>query len=63
MAIKIKACAQCRRIYEGDKCPACGETVTSETIKGKVYIFDTDKSDVAKNMKINKPGEYAIKTK
>jgi RNA polymerase subunit RPABC4/transcription elongation factor Spt4 len=60
---KEKACLNCRQIYEGEKCPACGETVFNESFKGRVYIFDTEKSEVAKNMKINHKGESAIKTK
>ena len=60
---KEKACLSCRRIYEGEKCPACGEGATTENFKGKVEIFNTEKSEIAENMKINKKGEFAIKTK
>ncbi len=63
MAKKEKACLSCKKIHEGDKCPNCGESTSSETFKGRVYIFNTEDSQVAKNMKINKKGEFAIKTK
>ncbi len=60
---KERACLNCKRIFEGAKCPACNESVFSETFKGEVEIFNSDESVVAKNMRINKPGRYAIKTK
>ena len=63
MAKKEKACLSCKKIYEGDKCPTCGESTSSETFKGRVYIFNTEDSKIAKNMKIDKKGEFAIKTK
>ena len=63
MAKKEKACLSCRKIFEGDKCPNCGDSASSENSKGRVYIFNTEDSQVAKNMKINSKGEFAIKTK
>ena len=60
---KEKACQNCKTIYEGDKCPNCGENGTTTTIKGRVYIFNPEKSEIAKNMKAKQKGEYAIKTK
>ncbi len=63
MAKKEKACLSCRKIYEGTKCPDCGESTSGENFKGRVYIFNTKDSQIAKNMKINKKGEFAIKTK
>ncbi len=35
----------------------------SEEIKGRVVIFDSENSEVAKNAKITKKGTYAIKIK
>lgn len=63
MAKKEKACLDCRTIYEGEKCPSCGSNASSDGFKGKVHIFDAEKSEIANNMKINKNGEYAIKTR
>ncbi len=60
---KERACLQCRRIFEGSKCPACNEGIFSETFKGEVEIFNPEESVVAKNMRINKKGKFAIKTK
>lgn len=63
MASKEKSCLNCRTIYEGDKCPSCGETPSSDSFKGRVHIFNSEKSEMADNMKIYKNGEFAIKTK
>ena len=45
------------------KCPNCGESQTSETIKGKVYIFNKGKSEIAQNMGVGGEGEFAVKIK
>lgn len=63
MKIKEKACLNCKVVYEGDKCPICNENIFTESFKGKVYINDPENSEVAKNMKINNKGMFAIKTK
>jgi len=63
MAKKQKSCIECRTIYEGENCPNCGSNASSENFKGRVYIFNTENSQIAKNMKINKKGEFAIKSK
>ncbi len=58
---KEKACKNCKRIYEGDTCPNCERKETSDTFKGKVEIVNAEKSELAKHLKINKNGLYAIK--
>ena len=58
---KEKACAVCKAIFTEGNCPICSSSEAGNTIKGKVCIFNTEKSQIASNMKINKPGEYAIK--
>ena len=60
---KPKACLNCKTIYEGSKCPNCGESATTEGFKGRIYVFDTENSEVAKNMKLDKKGQFAIKVK
>jgi RNA polymerase subunit RPABC4/transcription elongation factor Spt4 len=61
---KPKACTACRKIFEeGAACPDCGEGSATETIKGRVYVFDSEKSEIATNMKIKRKGQFAIKTK
>ncbi len=61
MAIKEKACKNCRLIYEGDNCPGCGKKDVSDNFKGKVEIVDPEKSEIAQRLKVNKKGVYAIK--
>jgi len=63
MVTKEKACLNCKTIYVGNKCPKCGETPSTETFKGRIHVFDSKKSEMAENMKINADGEFAIKTK
>ena len=63
MAAKEKACLNCKTIYFGDKCTNCGETPATETFKGRMHVFDAEKSEIAENLGINKNGEFAIKLK
>lgn len=58
---KEKACKNCKLIYEGETCPLCGQKIVSETFKGKVEIVDSEKSELAKQLKVNKKGVYAIR--
>ena len=58
---KEKACKNCKLIYEGDTCPSCAKKESSDTFKGKVEIVNPEKSEIAKQLKINKNGLYAIK--
>jgi len=60
---KSRACKICKKIYEGDKCPECGSQEHTEEFKGRVMIFDSENSEIAKNLKVKKAGLYAIKTK
>lgn len=58
---KDKACKNCKLIYDGDSCPSCGKKETSENFKGRVEIINSEKSKIAKELKINKNGFYTIK--
>ena len=61
---KAKACKVCKRIYEsGEKCPVCGAKEHTESFKGRVYIFDTEKSEIANKLNIKDKGNFAIKTR
>ena len=60
---KEKACLNCKVIFEGEKCPMCNESVVSDTFKGRIYIFNAEQSEMAKNMKLNKNGLFTIKAK
>jgi len=58
---KQKACRACNRIFEGDKCPACGSKESTDTFKGKSIIVNPEKSEVAKKLNVKEKGAYAIK--
>jgi len=58
-----KVCKQCNRIYEGNKCPGCGSQEYNEDLKGRIIILDPEKSEIAKKLKIEKKGDYALKSK
>ncbi len=61
MAKKEKACKNCKLIYEGVTCPNCDKKDTTDAFKGKVEIVNPEKSEIAKKLKINKKGIYAIR--
>ncbi len=61
--IKEKACLNCKAVYIGDRCPKCDETPSTNTFKGKLQVFNADKSEIANRLDIHKEGEFAIKIK
>lgn len=60
---KEKACKICQRIFEGEKCPNCDSKEFTETIKGRIFILNPEKSELAKELNIKGKGEFAIKAK
>lgn len=56
-----KACRQCKTIFEGSKCPACGSVEYSDSPKGRVVILNPEESEIAKSIKLKKKGTFAIK--
>lgn len=58
-----KACKKCKRITTKKKCPNCGGQELTQHWRGKVIIFDPDKSEMAKKLNIELPGEYALKVR
>jgi len=58
---KSKACKKCRLIHDKDVCPNCGHEESTTTHYGKVTILNTTDSELAKNLKYEKKGEYAVK--
>ena len=60
---KQKACLNCKLIYEGEECPNCHSKEFIENFKGRVVIEKPEESEIAKKLKIDKPGIYAIKTR
>jgi len=37
------------------------DKISDEKIRGRIIIFDADKSEFAKNLKLTKPGDYVEK--
>ncbi len=56
-----KACKQCKAVYEGKICPQCGSEESSENYKGHVLVLNSENSEIAKNLKLNNKGKFAIK--
>jgi len=67
-----KVCKTCKMFIEGNNCPAgkhgndCGvvnPTKLSDNWKGRIFIFDPEKSLIAKRAGFKNKGEYAIKVR
>lgn len=64
MAKKDRACKICKEIYEDeDKCPHCGSKESTENYKGRVYVVDPEKSEIAEKLNVKREGNFAIKTR
>ncbi len=58
-----KVCKKCKIFVEGPVCPLCKGNQFSDNWKGRMYIFDVSKSEIAKKIEVTEKGEYAIKVK
>ena len=58
-----RACRNCHMITDGTVCPECKSTDLSDDFGGVVIILDPEGSEVAKLMKINKKGRYAVRVR
>ena len=58
-----KVCRKCRIFVEGSECPLCKGSTFSDSWKGRVYVLDAERSEIAKSMGIKAKGEYAIKVR
>ncbi len=59
--MKKKACKNCKMFVEGDECPVCKTAQFATNWKGRLYILDANKSEIAKKIGSEVKGEYAIK--
>lgn len=57
------ACRKCNRILLDKKCPTCEDSNVSKNWKGLVMIFDSERSLIAKKMKIKNVGNFAIRVR
>ncbi len=55
-----RACRLCKRIVKTTICPACKTNDTTTSFQGIIVILDTE-SEIAKRLKIEVPGKYAIR--
>lgn len=58
---KKVACKKCKFLFEGGDCPNCHEGQTVPNWKGRLYILNPEKSEIAKKVGNENKGEYAIK--
>lgn len=58
---KEKSCKTCRAIYEGVECPSCGAKESTDAFKGKVAVLHPEESEIAKNLKLEKKGNFALR--
>ena len=58
-----KVCKKCRLFVEGAECPICHNSNFTETWKGRIYITDPVKSEIAKKIGLTAKGEYAVKVR
>lgn len=58
----FKACRRCKLIVPDEvaQCPNCGGVEFSREWSGIVIVIDPERSCIAKELKITKPGMYAI---
>lgn len=55
------ACPKCNKVYRDQtRCPSCGAMLTRDW-SGKAAIIKVEDSKVAREMKINAKGIYALK--
>ncbi len=59
---KLKACKNCGIIHDKEKCPKCGSKESTDSFRGRIIVFDPEKSEIAKNLGIKDKGNFAIKT-
>jgi len=59
--MKKKACKKCKIFVEGSECSICKGNQFVQNWKGRIYISDSSRSDIAKKIGVEQKGEYAIK--
>jgi len=60
---KERACRNCHAIVQGEVCPVCNNSSLSEEWSGLVIIIDPENSEIAKKMKIERSGRYALRVR
>ena len=58
---KKKACKTCKRLIDGNECPACKTSSFANSWQGRISILDPEKSEIGKKVGLKEKGEYALK--
>ena len=58
-----KVCRKCKIFVEGSECSICKGSDFTDNWKGRIYIVDANKSEIANKIGVKQKGEYAIKTR
>jgi len=58
----MKACLRCKYLTDMDKCPLCNSEV-SENWRGLLIILDPINSEIARKIKVDVKGKYALSVK
>jgi len=61
--MKKKVCKKCKLFVEGSVCPVCKSNQFSSNWQGRLFILDSNKSQISGKVEINVKGEYAIKVR
>ena len=61
--VKTRACKICKTLHENEKCPKCDSKKFTETFKGRIVVFDPEKSEIAQKIKLKDKGNFAIKAR
>ena len=59
--MSLRACRTCKTITAESVCPNCKGTELSEDYTGLLIVIDAEESQLAKKLKIEKEGQYALK--
>jgi len=60
---KAKACRNCNKIFEGEKCPKCNSDNFTDSFKGRIVLLNPEKSEVAEKLNLKEKGNFALKTR
>jgi DNA-directed RNA polymerase subunit E" len=57
----LKACKQCKTLFEGSSCTACGSKESTDNFKGKVYVSNPEQSEIANKLVLKSKGLFALR--
>ena len=58
----LKACTHCSHLTEKEQCPLC-KNPTSSNWSGLLIVTNVEESEVAQELGITEPGEYALRVR